>query len=465
MKACSSGSSSSSGCQSFSTNTAVSPPHQQQPQQEQQQEHESFNGIGRYWKPVSSGQNTRFQHPIFVAATRQHVGKTTVSLALMSGLQKRFDKVGFIKPVGQQHVPVHSKSRDSIIRVDKDVCLVKEHFHLDHIDYEHMSPVLIPKGYTKKFVDGEISVNQQVEQVEQAMAHVTKQSDVVLCEGTGHCAVGSIVSLNNAKCASLLGADMVLVANGGLGSAFDELELNRVLCEHYNVRIAGVIINKVMPDRYEQTKQYMAKAMEQAWGIPLLGCIPDRPFLGCPALADLELLFHTELISGQNHRFRHYSTSDINLVATNLNRFLENLRTKPARTLFLCHVTREDLILGFLGEHQRRKQGGVEHGNSSCPPFEAALIICGRKGVYQLSREIEDMIRCHPDAPVMVVGLPTHGVISQIDHFTPKLNVDDQNRVGVAVDHYESYIDFDELLRRTQTMHPSFEESTITAEG
>ena len=26
--------------------------------------------------------------PIFVAATRQHVGKTTVSLALMSGLKK-----------------------------------------------------------------------------------------------------------------------------------------------------------------------------------------------------------------------------------------------------------------------------------------------------------------------------------------------------------------------------------------
>lgn len=32
--------------------------------------------------------------PIFVAATKQHVGKTSASLALMSGLQKRFDHVG-----------------------------------------------------------------------------------------------------------------------------------------------------------------------------------------------------------------------------------------------------------------------------------------------------------------------------------------------------------------------------------
>ena len=49
--------------------------------------------------------------PIFVAATRQHVGKTTVSLAILSGLQKRFGKVGFIKPVGQQHIAVNDGGR------------------------------------------------------------------------------------------------------------------------------------------------------------------------------------------------------------------------------------------------------------------------------------------------------------------------------------------------------------------
>ena len=61
--------------------------------------------------------------PLFIAATRQHVGKTTVSLAVLSGLRKRFgDRVGFVKPVGQQHVPVGAKG----IRVDKDVQLMKE---------------------------------------------------------------------------------------------------------------------------------------------------------------------------------------------------------------------------------------------------------------------------------------------------------------------------------------------------
>ena len=81
---------------------------------------------------------------------RQHLtdsaGKTSVSLALVSGLQKRFEKVGFIKPVGQQHVEVKSSDLKSILRVDK----VRErqghpgtHFWLASHD-RRLSPRILP---------------------------------------------------------------------------------------------------------------------------------------------------------------------------------------------------------------------------------------------------------------------------------------------------------------------------------
>jgi dethiobiotin synthetase len=330
--------------------------------------------------------------PIFVAATKQHVGKTSVSLSLLSGLQKRYPKVGFIKPVGQQHVPVHSSTLNSTIRVDKDVCLMKEQFNLHHLDYEHMSPVIIPSGYTKKYIDGDIDYKEQLEKVLTSFKYVQDASDVVLCEGTGHCAVGSVVGVNNAQVASMVGADMVLIANGGLGSAFDELELNRILCQHYNVRIAGVVINKVLPSKFEQTKHYMSKALMDRWGVPLLGVVPDRPFLGCPALMDLEAIFKTELMTGKALRFRHYNVADINVVTTSLTRFLENLRDKPTRTLYICHVTRDDLILGFMSEYQRRKAKGEA--------FEAALVVCGRKEKYEMIPEVKDMVLGLDGAPV-----------------------------------------------------------------
>lgn len=104
-----------------------------------------FPDVRRFWKPIQN--SSRKQRPIFVAATRQHVGKTTTSLAIMSGLQKRYDKVGFLKPVGQQHVQVQCQRTDESIRVDKDCVLVREHFHLDHIDYGDMSPVSPGTGH------------------------------------------------------------------------------------------------------------------------------------------------------------------------------------------------------------------------------------------------------------------------------------------------------------------------------
>jgi hypothetical protein len=46
----------------------------------------------------------------------------------------------------------------SDLKVDKDVKLMKEYFNLQD-EYRHMSPVVLPSGYTKKFIDGEINVS------------------------------------------------------------------------------------------------------------------------------------------------------------------------------------------------------------------------------------------------------------------------------------------------------------------
>lgn len=398
--------------------------------------------------PATSSPANNKKRPIYVAATKQHVGKTSTSLAIMSGLQKRFDLVGFMKPVGQVCLPVWEEDLGREIQADKDVVVLRQHFGLDPLPYRYMSPVLIPKGYTRNYLDGKICDDKHQELIQEAYEAISQTSDVVLCEGTGHAAVGSIVGASNARVASWLGAEMVLVANGGLGSAFDELELNHVLCQHHNVPVAGVIINKVQLDKYEQTRHYIEKALDKHWGIPLLGCIPDRPFLGCPALKDLERLFGCRMLSGNEQRLRHYTVKDINLVSTSLTVFLENLRKKPARTLYLSHVSREDILLGFLAEYQRRKYRDE--------PFEAALVVCGHPDHYSLDPHVLDMISQTDDAPpIMLAPYTSREVMEMIHNYTPKLNMDDADRVSTTVDHYEPYIDFDLLLERTGNTNTS----------
>jgi BioD-like phosphotransacetylase family protein len=389
---------------------------------------------------ASAAAATAVRRPIYVAATKQHTGKTSVSLALISGLQKRFATVGFCKPVGQQSVVV-SDDNKSWIRVDKDAALIKDHFGLDHLTYQQTSPVMIPPGYTRDYVDGKITSRQQRDTIETAYAAVEKVSDVVLCEGTGHCAVGSIVNASNAAVASWVDGRIVLVANGGLGKSFDELELNRVLCQQHGVEIAGVIVNMVKPEKYDQTKHYLTKALKDRWDVPLLGCVPDRPFLGCPALSDLERLFEGScLVTGQDHRLRHYQVQDLYLVATSLEVFLKSLRLNPPRTLYVCHSSRNDILLGFLMEAQNRGAG-----------WEAALVVTGCEE-HPISTQTLEIVTSLPrqqsQPPVLVTPHPMRQAMESIHNYTPKLNFEDGHRVNVAVDHYEPYINFDLLLER-----------------
>lgn len=194
-------------------------------------------------------KTVRHQRPIYVAATKQHVGKTSVSLALVSHFTKRFgtENVGYMKAVGQQSLRVWEESDDvdgtgQYITIDKDVKLIRDHFRLRHLKFADMSPVLIPRGYTKSYLDGEIDHQTQMADIRRAYLNIVRSSNsydgkglktdnsITICEGTGHAGVGSIVGAGNARVAAELGADIVLVANGGLGKAFDELELNRSLC-------------------------------------------------------------------------------------------------------------------------------------------------------------------------------------------------------------------------------------------
>jgi hypothetical protein len=51
-----------------------------------------------------------------------------------------------------------------------------------------LQPVIIPRGYTKKFIEGEITHKDQIDKVMASFESVNNASDITLMEGTGHCA-------------------------------------------------------------------------------------------------------------------------------------------------------------------------------------------------------------------------------------------------------------------------------------
>lgn len=372
---------------------------------------------------------------IMIAATRQHVGKTTTSVALFSGIRKRFgNKVGFMKPVGQTHIPVISDGVE--LKVDKDVKLFKDFFQIDTCSYKDMSPVVIPNGYTRKFLDGEITEEEQINSIKKSFANICSTNDYSVVEGTGHCGVGSIVKMDNARVASILGLDMVLVVNGGLGSAFDELALNRLLCLDNNVNIKGVVVNKVTPGKEDMIRHYFTKALN-IWNIPLLGVVPDVEFLGRCTMTDYELLFKQKLLAG-SEQASLWHFDKIELLAMQLPTFLEKLKIEQhSKTLFVTHATRADIVLAFLMQKDvHEKQWGRD--------WRAGLILSGKRS--PIDPILEDIIKKH-HLPVLVSKTGSYETMLDITNYTAKLNPSDINRTKAACAHYEKHIDFDMLLK------------------
>ncbi|MBF5058781.1 phosphotransacetylase family protein [Candidatus Neptunochlamydia vexilliferae] len=365
------------------------------------------------------------QTAFFIAATGQHVGKTTTCLGLVSGLLKRHKGVGFIKPIGQEHVET-----DTGIHVDKDVVLFKDHFHLDE-EEALMSPVLFPRGFTRDFLDGKVSEEEMGDKIERSFQTIQEKNEMVVVEGTGHVGVGSIVNFSNAKVAARLGLKMILVASGGLGSSFDALALNKALCDTLNVEVAGIILNRVHDDKREMVLSYMEKALSR-WNIPILGCIPFDPFLSKPTMQDFESLFRAPLLTGEEHHMRHFKRT--RFAATSLKSYRERILQNQ---LIITPANREDIILATLTKHWDVKIADPHKD------LEAGMILTGETPPRQTI--IEALKKA--GIPMLYAPVSSYKAMEMITSYTVKIRKEDKEKIIEAVELVESHIDFDALTQ------------------
>src|SRR3990172_1209583 len=83
--------------------------------------------------------------PLYISATGQDSGKTSVICGLIQYLRNLGYNPGYIKPVGQRYVHYDGHS------IDEDAVLMHQAF-----DYKDppadMSPIAVSKGFTTRFI-------------------------------------------------------------------------------------------------------------------------------------------------------------------------------------------------------------------------------------------------------------------------------------------------------------------------
>jgi BioD-like phosphotransacetylase family protein len=225
---------------------------------------------------------------VYLAATGQNRGKTTVALGLLAALVDRGLDTGFIKPVGQRYAIVDGQP------ADEDAILMRSALGLPD-PLAVMSPVHIPRGFTRAYISGQVSADLPG-RIRDAHAQVAAEREVVLIEGTGHAGVGAVVELSNATVASLLRAPALIVAEAGVGRPIDEIVLNHALFARHGVEVVGAIVNKVDAHAHPTLPKVLRDGLA-LHGIELLGMLPFRPMLSNPTLSMLVEQMEGELLS------------------------------------------------------------------------------------------------------------------------------------------------------------------------
>jgi len=369
------------------------------------------------WEKIFGIRRTR---RIFIAATRQNVGKTTVSLGLIATLRNRFKKMGFIKPVGQRYM------LEKGYKVDEDSVLIERIFKFK-FPLHDMSPVAVERGYTERFLDGKGTLNA-VTSIRESFSRVAEDKDFVIIEGTGHAGVGSVFDLSNAAVAKMLNSKVILVAPGGIGNPIDEVMLNKSLFDSKGVKLAGVVVNKVMPHKYDKVNKYVRKGLNRL-GIPVLGVMPYVELLDIPTMRDLREELDMHVLCGEKYLYKQMRKVLVGAMdVREASQYIED------DCLVITPGNRGDLINLLIKVHTGRLKG---------PNRIAGLILSGG---HTPKRRIYNTLK-KTDIPTLMSRFNTYDVASRVHDLTVKIKSRDENKVKMVIDMIEKYVDVERIIR------------------
>ncbi|HLF18931.1 MAG TPA: AAA family ATPase [Candidatus Omnitrophota bacterium] len=356
---------------------------------------------------------------IFLSSIHQNAGKTTMSVGLFKVFQERRIKTAFLKPVGQEVVNIGERN------IDKDSYLIGSVFRIGR-RYHEMNPVTIGRGYTEKYI-----FNPHKEQlqsaIEQSFHSLTKGKDAIIVEGTGHAGVGSVIDFSNADVAKLLGSKVIIVSEGGIGKCIDEVILNKGLFDLRGVEVLGVIVNKVMPEKFQKVKRALTQGFENK-GIRLLGIVPVDPLLSAPTVEQVRDRLNLRLLCGRaSIRRRIKDTIVAAMEPHNMIHYLKD------GTLVITSGDRVDNILLAVSSHV------VGDGRS----FQISGIIL--TGGLKPNPEIIDLLK-KSHIPVMLTREDTYAVAAKIEHLVCKIQKTDKDKIEEATQLVKEHIDYEYII-------------------
>ncbi len=356
---------------------------------------------------------------LYIAASSQHVGKTTSTLGIISTFIQKGLNVGYCKPVGQKFLKFQDHS------VDKDTLLFADLINFD-IKPEYHSPIVLPSELVRSYIR-EPQPTDFEERILIARDRLNELHDLTIFEGTGHPGVGSVVGLSNAKVAKMLDAGVIMVLEGGIGSTIDMFHMCTALFREQDVPIVGVIINKVRPDKLEMVEEYIRTYLERL-GIPLLGMMPYDEVLAYPLMRSVAKSLKAEVTMNEDKLDNRVE----NMLAGSLVDLTE-LKTVENHLLIASNRT----IDRAIKKVESFSTFTSVHDSPLC-----GIIVTGEGEIDDMSQKY---IEEH-ELPLLRTNFDTYGAVLKISRIEVKINRSTPWKINRAIEMINANVDLDRIL-------------------
>ena len=357
---------------------------------------------------------------IYITATGQHAGKTTLALGLLAALKERGVRCQYFKPVGQHFLELEGQ------RADSDAWLCRAVMGSD-VEAETLSPVIVPAGFVAQYLENP-DPERLRKRITDAASLLLESADMLVIEGTGHAGVGSCLDLSNATVAHMLEAVSVMVVPGGIGRSLDEIALSMALFKTEGVQLAGVIANKVFREKYRKVTHALELGLERK-GTRLLGSVPYEPSLAFPSIEQICQELSARVLCGQD--------ACDNIVQNTIVAAMTPpnvLGYMGEGSLVITPGDRVDnILLAISADKMMRAGGGCDVAGiiltGGLVPHIALMPLLKSTGI-----------------PVLLCREDTYTVSSRISQHVFKINPGDTEKIAAAQRFVRDYVDLDALL-------------------
>ena len=289
----------------------------------------------------------------------------------------------------------------------------------------HKCTVVVEQDFTRRYLENPEAMYPIMEKsVRDSFETAADDKDLVVIEGTGHAGVGSIFGLCNASVAKMLDAKAVIVTLGGIGRPVDEVAVNRSLFERENVPVIGVIVNKVLPEKLEQTRYYLSKAFDSC-GLPLLGVIPYAPRLAWPTVQQIAETMNATVVNG--HDRLSNPVAEVIIGAMTAHNAITYVRDKA---LLIVPGDRDDVVLAMLSLNLLRNDMKL-----------SAIVFTG--GLAPQPQTM-DLVK-RTEIPVLIVDAGTYDTAAGMRDVLVKIRVADEEKIQLAARLVQDHVDLKRL--------------------